>query len=467
MGLIATLDLGTSCYKAAVFGPEGELLAVHREVPPVVHPRPGWWELEAGAFRQTVQRAMAGLAANVPGGLGEVHALSFATQTNSFLLLDSGNQPVTPIILWPDARAAGLAGLDEVLGLPELRATTGLPAMNHEFLPAKLAWLRAHDAAAWQRAGRLCLLSDYLTWWLTGRHVTEASAAGLTGLVDIHRLQWWPAACARAEVPASWLPEIVRMGTEIGPLCPEAAGELGLPRGCHFVVGCLDQYAGAIGVGNVAEGGVSETTGTVLASVRCADRFREDLPPEVFQGPGFQAGVYYPMAFGSTSANLLAWYRDQLPERPAFEELDRLAAAVEPGAGGLRVRAGAFMASLEEAFGGSVPQDAGQGARAIMEAVAWALAGQVAALCGEQRPAQIRSGGGAARSRLWLQIKANVLNVPFAAPACEEPTSLGAAMLARHALGGVTWVTLAGGWVRIREICEPEVGQSGIYQRMQ
>lgn len=462
MGLIATLDLGTSYYKAAAFGPAGELLAVHREVPPVAHPRPGWWELEVEAFRATVRRAMAGLAAALPGGLGEVDALSFATQTNSFLLLDDRDQPITPIILWPDSRAVGLAGLDELLSPPDLRGTTGLPAMTYEFLPAKLAWLREHDADVWRRAARLCLLSDYLTWWLTGRHVTGASVAGLTGLVDIHRLQWWPRACERVGVPAWWLPEIVRMGTETGRLRPEAAAELGLPARCHFVVGCLDQYAGAIGVGNVTEGGVSETTGTVLATVRCAHRFSEHLPAEVFQGPGFQAGVYYQMVFGSASANLLEWYRNQLPDCPSFEELDRLAAEVEPGAGGLRVQGGIRMQSVEEVFG-CVPDDPGRAVRAIMEAVARALAGQVAALCGQDRPAEIRSGGGAARSRLWLQIKADLLDVPFAAPVCPEPTSLGAAMIGRHVLGGVSWVTLARHWVRMREVCKPDERCVGMY----
>ena len=84
------------------------------------------------------------------------------------------------------------------------------------------------------------------------------------------------------------MPAVERAGTMLGTLEPTAAAAFGLPQDCRFVVGCLDQYAGAIGTGTVEPGRMCETTGTVLAAVRCADALADDPPPGVFQGPGFE-----------------------------------------------------------------------------------------------------------------------------------------------------------------------------------
>ncbi len=85
-----------------------------------------------------------------------------------------------------------------------------------------------------------------------------------------------------------------------------------------------------------------------------------------------------------------------------------------------------------------------------METVAAALAEQVYQLDPDHKPAEIHTTGGAARSDLWLQIKADTLGVPILATACEEPTSLGAALLAATALGWGTLPNLASRWIARR-----------------
>ncbi len=452
MATVLVLDLGTTYFKAALFDRDGRLRAVHREAPPIRHPRPEWWELDVDGFGEAIRRVVAAVRADAPAALGEAVAVTFATQTNSFVLLDADGRPLTPIVLWPDERAAGLA--DEVRSLssaPDFRAVTGVPELGTQFMAAKLLWLQREQPDVWRRAGRLCLISDYLTLWLTGRHVTEAGAAGLTGAVDIHALRWWPETRARIGLADIGLPAVTRAGTDLGAIRPEAAAGLGLPPVCRFVVGCLDQFAGAIGAGNIEPGGVSETTGTVLATVRCAGAFATSAPPGVFQGPAFDPGVYYQMIFGSTAANLLELFRNQLPDRPAFESLDRLASAVPPGAEGLRLRAEPRPSGIEGLFTGRTDRHTiGHQARAIMEGVAHALAEQLDPLCGPQRPAEVRSCGGAARSDLWLQIKADVLGIPTVAIDCPEPTSLGAAMLAARTLGWGNLGDLARRWIRTK-----------------
>ena len=310
-------------------------------------------ELPAAAMEEAIAGGIRELGNCPGGGLADVEAVTFATQTNSFVLLGEDGRPLTPVILWPDARGAELeVELQEQYAAAEAGAITGVPQLGCQFMVAKLLWLRRHRPEIWRRMDRIALMSDYLTLLLTGEHVTEAGAAGLTGLVDIHRCRWSTEILARFGLDERRLSAIARAGTDLGPIRPSAADRFGLPRSCRFIVGCLDQYAGAIGVGNVEPGMISETTGTVLATVRCADRFSERLGPAVFQGPAFRKGLYWRMAFGDVSANYLQWYRDQLPDQPEFERLTALAEPIEPGAAGLRLRAGAGLTVVEEVFDG-------------------------------------------------------------------------------------------------------------------
>ncbi|MCX5658868.1 MAG: FGGY-family carbohydrate kinase [Planctomycetota bacterium] len=477
MPTILNFDLGTTYFKCCLFDERGELLAVHRAAPPIEHPLKDQgenrWELPVEGFRAAIRAGVAGVGKASPAGLRDVAGVGFATQANSFCLLDAKDEPLTPLILWPDERAGEFAeAMRAIAALPGFRARTGVPELVPVFMAAKLLWLQRHERAAWARATRVSLISDYLTLWLTGERMTDAGVAGLSGMADVRTLKWLPDVLGQVRLRDGMLSRIVRPGTVAGPVMDHAADALGLPRGCRFVIGSLDQYAGAIGAGNISAGGVSETTGTVLAAVRCAASVDPGAASGEYQGPSFREGAYYRMSFGSTSANLLEWYQKQLPDGPTFESLGEAAAMVEPGAGGLKVKA---RADLEKSLCAGVPgaeairgssNERGQVTRAIMEAVAFALRDHLAVLCADGPAKEVRSTGGAARSPLWMQIKADVVGLPFAATVCPEPTSLGAAILTGAGLGWGTVEELAGRWVRTRPACVPDAARHAMYQRL-
>ncbi len=468
MAKILTIDLGTTFFKTALFDREGRLCDSCRLAPPIHVPQPGWMELPVQAFIETIARGIAELGNRAGDHFQDITAVTFATQTNSFVLLDSDNRPLTPIILWPDGRAAELeADIGRRCDLPAFTATTGIPKINSQFMVGKLFWIQQHMPEIWNHTVKLCLLSDYLTLLFTGNHVTEAGAAGLTGLVDIHKCQWWPEMLAQFEMDERCLPTIVRAGTDLGPITSQAAEQFGLPGKCHFVAGCLDQYAGAIGAGNVEPEIVSETTGTVLATVRCSRHVSSPLGSDVFQGPGFREGTYWRMAFGNTSANLLQWYQNQLPSHWGFEELTALADSVEPGAEGLRLDADFDPNRFDRVFKGLTAQHTrGHAVRCIMEAVAQALKQQVAVLSDDAKLSEIRCAGGAARSDTWLQIKADMLGIATMATCCSEPTSLGAAILAEGAITAEDIGRIARHWTRLKQPHHPNAVRHLHYQML-
>lgn len=79
----------------------------------------------------------------------------------------------------------------------------------------------------------------------------------------------------------------------------------------------------------------------------------------------------------------------------------------------------------------------------------------------------VRSLGGAARSDLWLQIKADLLGLPVERPACPDAANLGAAMLAATGVGQFEHVAeAAGAWYRPERRFEPEAERLGVYREV-
>lgn len=429
---ILVFDFGTSYFKAALVDANGALRCVAR-VPTPTDIDGDRREIDPATFTRVVRELTHRLATQMPNGLEGVRAVTFCTQANTFVLLDDADRPLTPLIVWNDERAQGIA--PELAGWTQLydyRRLTGIPQLNHYFAIAKLRWIATHQPHIYRAARRLCFLGDYFTHWLTGLHVTDGSVAGLSGLFAVEDWHWSEQWAGLVDVKIEWLPEVLRSGTTIGSLVPSVAAELGLPGDCLFAVGILDQYAGAIGVGNRTPGGISETTGTVLATVRCAGTFEPTENPRAFRGPAAEPGKYFHMTFGDVSASLLEFYRRQLPDQPSFESLDESAQESAPR---LTLDHRQPIEELREQLcNWAQTQPRSAVVACIYQTVANALADQMYGLCGKEAPSLIRSAGGASHSRRWLQVKANTLGIPVLSPQTPEPTLIGTADLAARAL---------------------------------
>jgi xylulokinase len=423
---ILAIDLGTTRYKACLFDLDGTEVATASVQPAIQTDAAGRSELPLDVFDRTIDALLRELGGRVPVGFSRVRAIGYASQANSFALLDARGGALTPIVLWPDARCKGNPP-DPLNELADLRAVTGLPEIDFEFAVPKLRRL-LRDSEVRPRVARCASIADLLVRRFCDAESTELGLAAFTGLADMHRGTWWSAAIATLDAPVSlrW-PELVRAGTPLGAVARQAIEQFGLPSDCVVVAGCLDQYAGAIGVGALSPGTFSETTGTVLAVVECLHS-PAATSKDVFVGPSFAADRWFRMTFSSISANLLQAYRDAAPDAPTFEAL--VASARDSS-----TRRGAEV-------------------RAILDRVTNELARLISVL--GSRPTEIRSSGGGARSDVWLQLKADRCCAPIVASAVTEPTCLGAAILAASAIGMGDVDSLALRWCKSRVRFTPQ-----------
>jgi len=421
---VLTFDLGTTLHKLALFDAGGAMLRSSRVAPP-----PGtainYAEL-ADFLWCTCRDFVRELSVS---DARQIRRVSFASQANSFALLDAEDEPLTPFILWPDQRAATV-DLSALGANGSLRSHTGLPRISPLMTLSKLAWIARQEPVLLKRAKRVQFLGDWLTHRFTAMHLTDAGTASLSGMLALEPLDWWDPALIAGGISRSILPKVVRSGTRM-PVTSSVIESLGLSPQCEFSIGTLDQYAGAIGVGATAPGDVCETTGTVLAAVRASDR--RSTAVGVFEGPSHVPNRFWQMAFSSTSANLLEWYRSTLPDRPDFSRLSDEAETAESGAPIAAFEEGQPISHCFREVNPSHTR--GQIVRGIMERVAWQLKSQIDQLCGDAPPRFIRSAGGGARSRFWLDLKSQIIGIPCVASDCEEPTSLGVAKLAMMSIG--------------------------------
>jgi rhamnulokinase len=104
---------------------------------------------------------------------------------------------------------------------------TGLQFMPFNTLYQLLA-LRLSNSPLLEVAETLLMMPDLFGWLLTGRRVGERTDASTTQLLDPRTGRWSDALCAELDLPRSILPELVEPGTELGPLRPALAEEVGL-----------------------------------------------------------------------------------------------------------------------------------------------------------------------------------------------------------------------------------------------
>ncbi len=455
------IDLGTSYFKAGIFDETGQLKGLGRQ--PVHKVTDGTiCELTLETFWKTIRNCLDEAIQMADIQKNEIKSFSYSTQVNSFILLDTYHNPLTPLILWPDERASGM---ELPLGdTDELMKRTGLGIIpDAQFAIAKLYWFQKQQPEIWKKVAFILSISDFLTFSLTGQKVCDYSTASMSGMFDIVECSWWNEQLARFGIHANMLPLPQNMGTNVGTTTANATNLAGLPPGISFCLGGLDHHMAAIGAGIPAYGYINESTGTVLSCVDYVDNY---FPRKsICMGPGLHAGSFFRMIFNENGARSIEWYQNNYAPECSIPELLEMAAQIEQGCEGLT----AFpCASTYPGLTGfvqakSIRYHHGHYIRALLESTAHSLFQMITELKRDSPLPAIVSSGGGNRSELWVKIKSEIISSSFSLPSgacwdgafipeCTESACMGAAMMG--ALGTKlfgNYNEIADVWVKFRK----------------
>jgi sugar (pentulose or hexulose) kinase len=451
------LDLGTQSVRALAVTDDGERLAAasrplhsHRDGPRHEQNPESWWSACVAVLRE------------VTAGLGgrPIAGLAACATSGTVLLTGAGGTPLTPGLMYDDARATEIPGL-----LERLRDAGHTPQAS--WAVAKLAWLRA--TGNWPADARVTHQGDLINRRLTGHDVATDSAQALKSGVDLGTLTWPHAYFEAIGLDPSAFPAVVLPGTLLGTVSAGAAEETGVPPGTPVLAGTTDGCAAQFAAGALTPGDWNSVLGTTLVVKGVSTAPVHEPTGAVYNHRAPAGDLWLPGGASSTGAGTIAALFDpddlRAPSLPAWEDVPAAYPLIGTG------ERFPFVAPDATGLVGALPiKDAvsalgrGPALAAVLLGVACLerLCYDLLAMAGAPPLTALSTTGGATRNDTWNQLRCDVLGVPVRLPAYPEP-ALGSALVAASSTGDLA--TLAGRMVSVRAELRPGPGRTGAYHR--
>ena len=444
---VGAIDQGTTSTRFILFDEAGEVVTLARREHAQICPQPGWVEHDATEIWRNTLAVIDDALAKASAGRSDLAAIGVANQRETTVLWDKATgAPLCNAIVWMDTRTEALvARFANDGGTDRLRERTGLPLASY-FSGLKLVWLLENLPGVRARAqnGEVLFgtIDSWLIWNLTGgprggRHVTDATNASRTQLMNLATLDWDEDILRLFDIPRACLPEIRSSSEFYGAVGGvPLTGAIGDQQGALLGQACLKpgEAKNTYGTGcfllmNTGETPKISTKGLLTT---LAYKLGESKPVYALEGSVAIAGA------------LVQWLRDNLGIIDSSEAVEPLARSVAdngdvyfvPAFSGLyaprwRADARGVIAGLTRF------SNKGHIARAALEAAAYQTREVLAAMAADSGAAleELRVDGGMAANELLMQFQADILGVPVVRPRSLETTALGAAYAAGLAVG--------------------------------
>jgi glycerol kinase len=439
-GSVLVVDVGTSGVRGAIVRPDATVHHAHHVPVPPDFPGQDLVEFDAGV----VAAAALEVAHKALAEGGPVSAVGVANQRASTIVWErSSGRPLAPGIGWQDLRT--------VVRCLELQGQGIRVAPNAS--ATKLEWILDQVDPDRRRAeqGELCFgtVDTWIAWTLSGGalHVTDATNAGVTLLVDPSTTQWDGDVLERLRIPPAMLPRIVDSTGELGP----ASALAGAPLVCALAG---DQQASLVGQGCTRPGLAKATFGTGGILDQCTGSGAAAAPTSAARGPSgtfpivaFRVGgrsTWGVEAVMLSAGTCVEWLHDGLGVLSSAEESEEVALRCEstgdvwfvPALNGLGTPVWDFGAR-----GTLVGLTRGTGraeiVRAVLEGVAHGGADLLEAAESDSgyRIESLRVDGGMSANEVLVSALAEATGRPIEVSRELEATTLGAGLLAGIAVG--------------------------------
>ena len=459
MSYLVGIDLGSTSLKAVIYDLAGHAVAKASRPTQVFNPdpaHPDWaiwkpeqiWGGTAEALREAVSRL---------DDPKKIRAVAVTGMGMDGVPMDKEGRWLYPFISWHCPRTAPQhAWWVEHIGAEKQFAISGNPLWAIKSA-LRILWMRENEPAVLDKTDKWLLIEDFLNFMLCGVRATDYSMASNTLLLDQRTRRYSDELLRLSGIERRWLCDPLPSGTPLGEVHAQAAAATGLPAGTPVILGGHDFLCGMLPVGAFKPGVVLDVMGTwdiVTVAIK-----QPVLTPAVQRmGWWIDSHVARDMyvAMGTAvSADMLEWFRREYgqPEKAQaaasggkdWDYLMAAAAASPPGAHGVMFlphmsgctipapdpkSKGAFIGLRNIATKGDM-------IRAVIEGLNYQFLEIMAGLetAVGVTPQKLLAGGGGTRNPFWMQNRADMAGRAIEAPAVEETTPLGAAILAGIGVG--------------------------------
>ena len=459
MDYLVGIDLGSTSLKAVVYDLEGNAVAqasrpTERFNPDPAHPDWAIWKPEQiwGGVAESLKEATAQL-----DDPKSIKAVAVTGMGMDGVPMTEDGEWLYPFISWHCPRTTPQhAWWLENIGQEKQFAITGNPVwpINSAL---RLLWMREHEPAILDQAHKWLLIEDFVNFMLCGVFATDYSMASNTLLLDQRTRTYSDELLAASGIDRRLLADPKPSGTPLGQITAKAAAATGLAEGTPVVLGGHDFLCGALAVGGFRPGVVVSILGTwdiIVAAIP-----EPVLTPEACaMGAWVDSHVArdtWAVMGSAVAGECTEWFRDQFgfeekqkAEAESGVDWDYLLAAAEaspPGANGvlfLPHLSGSVFPVIDPGSRGAFVGlrnlvTKGDMLRAVIEGINYQFLQILRTLesgFGLTTDKLVAVGGGT-KNALAMQNKADMAGVAIEAPALEEATPLGAAILAGIGVG--------------------------------
>lgn len=443
--LFMGVDLGTQGVRVGIFDKVGNCLSMRSREYDTFYPSPGWAEQEPSQWWHALTACAREVTADVRER-GRVVALTVCATSSTVLAVSKDGEPLGPAILWMDGRAQKEREIINATSHPILKYSGG--QVSVEWMVPKLLWLKKYRPDVYKQADKVVEALDWLVYKLTGKWVASKCNAGCKWNYADNEGGWneeFFRSIGLEDFREKWPQKVLAMGDVVGEAKSEVRRELGLDDDVLVVQGGIDAHTGMLGLGVTDPGRMAVIMGTSFVHLT------------LLKQPVYAPGLWGPYANVITPGNWLLeggqisagsitrWFRDNfggnaaLGQGNAYAQLAAEAAAMPAGAEGLIVLD--FWQGNRTPFGDPLASGTiwglrlhhtrGHVYRAILESVAYGTRNILKVFAEYGCPVQeIVACGGVVNNPVWLQIIADVCQIPVATTKFSEAGLLGAAMTA-------------------------------------
>jgi len=430
------IDLGTSSVKLMLLDGEGIIQKTVSRQYPVSYPHSGWSEQNAADCWNAICNGLPELLGEVDGQA--IRGIGTAGQMHGLVVLDENGAVIRPTILWNDGRTRKeTAFLNETVGKKRLFALTGNIAFAG-FTAPKLLWLRENEPENFAKIKKIMLPKDYINFLLTGVHCTDFSDAAGMLLLDVEKKCWSREMLEICGISEQQMPALYESFSAVGKIKPSIAKKFGINRNAVVVAGAGDNAAAAVGTGTVGDGRCNISLGTSGTIFVSSDRFSGNEKHAIHSFCHADGG-YHLMGCILSAASCNKWFCDEVLKTAdyQFEEttiernrLGRNEVFFLPYLMGERSpindtdATGMFIGLRPNTSRADMYQ-------AVLEGVAFAIKDNLEVI--KQFGIDVKASclcGGGAKSKLWREILANVLDIELNIPTTEQGPGYGSAILA-------------------------------------
>lgn len=468
------IDIGGTGCKCVAFSDQGEQLALSYEEYPLVA---GTVNLPPEILYQSVFHVIRTCANKLPDK-EDIAAITVSSFGESFVALDADGNPLDDIRMY--------FGKSESTDFNELVERVGKEAFMDicRILPDSsysLSKMLYTKEIASRPVWKFLFIAGFICYRLSGKAATDVSLACRSLLYDVKERSWSDKLLREANIRKDQLPEVVQPGTTLGRILPKIAAELGLPETTLIVIGTHDQIVNALGAGVQRVGDAVDTSGTC----ECVTPLFMEIPESPdFQRDNFacvpylEGRGYVTYAYNISAGSVVKWYRDALAyhlnrdgrsiydvlnESAPSEPTDLIVLPFLQGMGGTPD----VNSNMTGLIAGLTTQTRLPDIyRAILEGVTFEMRYNQEKLAENGVNFQrLLACGGGTRSKVWLQIKADILGCDIVPTQAEETGAMGSAILGFAAVMGVSPLEIAPRFWKYGGTIRPNNAHVEIYNR--